>query len=47
MAASCSGGVAAACSDSDDHVRQVALTVALKKVDAESNIYTLRRPLVI
>ena len=44
MAASCSGGVAAACSDSDDHIRQVALTVAVKKVDAESNIYTLRRP---
>ena len=44
MAASCSGGVAAACSDSDDHTRQVAVTVAAKKVDAESNIYTLRRP---
>ena len=44
MAAPCSGDAAAACSDSDDHIRQVALTVALKKVDAESNIYTLRRP---
>jgi len=44
MAAPCNGGVAAACSDSDDHIRQVALTVAFKKVEAESNVYTLRRP---
>ncbi len=44
MAASCSGGVAAACSDSDDHTRQVAVTVTAKKVDAESNVYILRRP---
>ena len=44
MAAPCNGGVAAACSDSDDHIRQVALTVAVKKVEAESNVYTLRRP---
>ena len=44
MAASCSDGGAAACSDSDDHIRQVAGTVALKKVEAESNLYTLRRP---
>ena len=29
MAAPCNGGVAAACSDSDDHIRQVALTVAV------------------
>jgi hypothetical protein len=43
MAAPCNGGVAAACSDSDDHIRQVALTVAFKKVEAESNVYTLRR----
>ena len=43
MAASCRGG-GAACSDSDDHTRRVALTVAVKKVEAESNIYTLRRP---
>jgi hypothetical protein len=44
MAAPCNGGVAAACSDTDDHIRQVALTVAFKKVEAESNVYTLRRP---
>ena len=44
MAASCSGGGAAACSDSDDHIRQVAVIVAAKKVEAESNLYTLRRP---
>ncbi len=44
MAASCSGDGAAVCSDSDDHIRQVAGTVALKKVEAESNLYTLRRP---
>ncbi len=35
MAASCSGGGAAACSDSDDHTRQVAVTVAVKKVDSQ------------
>jgi hypothetical protein len=44
MAASCGGGGAAACSDSDDHIRRVAGVVALKKAEAESNIYTLRRP---
>jgi hypothetical protein len=44
MAASCSGGGAAFCSDSDDHIRQVALTVAVKKVEAESDLYTFRRP---
>ncbi len=43
MAALSNGGVAAACSDSDDHIRQVALTVAVKKAEAESNIYTLIR----
>ncbi len=44
MAASCSGGVAAPCSGSDDHIRTVALTVAVKKVEAESDLYTFRRP---
>jgi hypothetical protein len=36
MAASCSGG--------DDHIRKVALTVAVKKVEAESDLFTFRRP---
>ncbi len=31
MAASCSGG--------DDHIRKVALTVAVKKVEAESDLF--------
>ena len=44
MAASCSGGGAAPCSDGDDHIRKVALTVAVKKVEAESDLYTYRRP---
>jgi hypothetical protein len=44
MAASCSGDGAAACSDSDDHIRRIAGVVALKKAEVESNIYTLRRP---
>ena len=44
MAAACSGGGAAFCSSRDDHIRTVALTVAVKKVEAESNVYTLRRP---
>jgi hypothetical protein len=46
MAASCSGGGAAvaACSESDDHIRRVAGSVALEKAKVESNIYTLRRP---
>ena len=44
MAASCSDDGAAACSDSDDHIRQVAVIVAAKKVEAESNLYTFRRP---
>ena len=44
MAASCSGGGAAPCSDGDDHIRKVALTVAVKKVEAESDLYTFRRP---
>jgi len=44
MAASCSDGGAAVCSDSDEHIRHVAGTVALKKVAAEGNLYTFRRP---
>ncbi len=44
MAASCSGDGAAACSDSDDHIRRIGGVVALKKAEVESNIYTLRRP---
>jgi hypothetical protein len=39
MAASCSGDGAAACSDSEDHIRRVAGVVALKKAEAESNIF--------
>jgi hypothetical protein len=44
VAAPCNGGVAAPCSDTEEHIRQVALNVAFRKVEAESNIYTLRRP---
>jgi hypothetical protein len=44
MAASCSDGGAAVCSDSDEHIRHVSGTVALKKVAAEGNLYTFRRP---
>ncbi len=44
MAAACSGGGAAFCSGRDDHIRTVALTVAVKKVEAESDLFTFRRP---
>jgi hypothetical protein len=44
MAAACSGGGAAFCSSRDDHIRTVALTVAVKKVEAESDLFTFRRP---
>ncbi len=36
MAASCSGG--------EDHIRDVALNVAARKIEAESDIYTFKRP---
>jgi len=44
MAAPCNGGVAAPCSDTEEHIRQVALNVAFRKAEAESNVFTLRRP---
>ena len=44
MAASCSDGGAAVCSDSDEHIRHVSGTVALKKVAAEGNLcFRLRK----
>jgi hypothetical protein len=44
MAAPRSGGEAAPCSDSDGHIRLVSLTVAVKKVEAESGLFIFRRP---
>jgi len=44
MAASCSGGGAALSSGGGDHIRDVALNVAARKVEAESDIYTFKRP---
>jgi hypothetical protein len=41
MAASCSGTVVGI---SGDHVRDVALNVAARKVEAENDIYTFKRP---
>jgi len=41
MAASCSGTVVGS---SGDHVRDVALDVAARKVEAENDIYTFKRP---
>ncbi len=36
--------MAATCSGSEDHVRDVALNVAARKVEAENDIYTFKRP---
>jgi hypothetical protein len=36
--------MAAPCSGSEDHVRDVALNVAARKVEAENDIYTFKRP---
>ncbi len=36
--------MAASCSGSEDHVRDVALNVAARKVEAENDIYTFKRP---
>ena len=44
MAASCSGGGAASCSGGGDHIRDVALNVTTRKIEAESDIFTFKRP---
>ena len=44
MAASCSGGGAVSCSGGGDHIRGVALNVATRKIEAESDIFTFKRP---
>jgi hypothetical protein len=36
--------MAALCSGSDDHIREVALNLAVRKVEAESDIFTFKRP---
>jgi hypothetical protein len=43
MAASCSGGGAASCSGSGDHIRDVALNVDTRKIEAESDIFIFKR----
>ncbi len=42
-AASCSGGGAASCSGGGDHIRDVALNVATRKIEAESDIFNFKR----
>jgi hypothetical protein len=44
MAASCSGGGAASCSGGGDHIRDVALNVTTRKIEAESDIFIFKRP---
>ena len=44
MAASCRGGGAVSCSGGGDHIRGVALNVATRKIEAESDIFTVKRP---
>jgi len=44
MAASCSGGGAASCSGGGGHIRDVALNVTTRKIEAESDIFTFKRP---
>ncbi len=44
MAASCSGSGAASCGGGGDHIRDVALNVATRKIEAESDIFTFKRP---
>ena len=36
--------MAAPCSDSGDHVRDVALDVAARKVDDENDVHAVKRP---
>jgi hypothetical protein len=36
--------MAASCSGSEDHIRDVALNVAARKVESENDIYTFKRP---
>jgi hypothetical protein len=44
MAASCRGGGTVSCSGGGDHIRGVALNVATRKIEAESDIFTVKRP---
>ncbi len=36
--------MAALCSGGDDHIREVALNLAVRKVEAENDIFTFKRP---
>jgi hypothetical protein len=36
--------MAAPCSNSEDHVRDVALDVAARKVDDENDVHAVKRP---